>query len=110
MNYLKKLNILPLYSQYIFYILLFVVLNRGLFKTNSDVHNFNTRPNFDLHFPIARLTVFKKGVCYSGIKMYNHLPLTFMQLSYDVNKTKSAVNRFLLINSAYSLQENFRWK
>jgi len=99
MNYLKKLNILPFYSQYIFYILPFVVQNRGLFKTNSDVHNFNTRSNFDLYFPIAKLTVFKKGVCYSGIKIYNHLPLTFRQLSYDVNKSKSAVKRFLLINS-----------
>jgi len=93
---LKKLNILTLYSQYIFYVLLFVVQNRGLFKTNSDAHNFNTRSNFDLHFPTVKLTVFQKEVSYSGIKIYNHLPLTLKQLSHDVNKSKAAAKRFLL--------------
>ena len=70
----KKLYILPFYSQYIFSILLFVVRNRGLFRTNSDVHNFNIRTNFDLHSPTANLTLFQKRICYSGIKMYKHLP------------------------------------
>jgi hypothetical protein len=58
----KKLNIIPLYSQYIFYMLVFIVQNRGLFKTNANVHNFNTRSNFDLNFPTVKLTVFQKGV------------------------------------------------
>jgi hypothetical protein len=50
---LKKLCILPLHSQYIFSILLFVVKNRGLFKTNFDVHKFNTRFNYDLNLLTA---------------------------------------------------------
>ena len=66
---LKKLCILPLHYQYIFSILLFVVKNRALFKTNFDVHKFNTRSNYDLHLPTAKLTIFQKGVCYSGIKI-----------------------------------------
>ena len=82
----KKLNILPLHSQYIFSILLFVVKNRGLFKTNSDVHNFDTRSNFDLHLSTVKLTVFQKGVCYSGIKIYKHLPLTLKQLKISSYK------------------------
>jgi hypothetical protein len=89
---------------------LFVVQNRVLFKTNSDIHYFNTRSNFDLHLPAAKLTVLQKGVCYSGIKIYNHLPLTLKQLSYDVNKSKIAVKRFLLTNSIYFMQEYFGWK
>jgi hypothetical protein len=36
------------------------VKNRGLFKTNFDVHKFNTRSNYDLHLPTAKLTVFQK--------------------------------------------------
>jgi hypothetical protein len=38
----KNLYILPLQSQYIFCLLMFLVKNRDFFKTNSEVHNFNT--------------------------------------------------------------------
>lgn len=57
----KTLYILPLHSQNIFSVLLFVK-NRDLFKTNSYVHNFNTRSNYDLLLPAAKLTIFQKGV------------------------------------------------
>jgi len=77
----KKLFILPLHSQYIFSVLLFVFKNRGLFKTNSDVHNFSTRSNYDLHHPTAKLTIFQKGVCFSGTTFFNHLSITLRQLS-----------------------------
>jgi hypothetical protein len=70
---IKKLYILPFHSQCLFSILFFVVKNRDLFKTNFDVHNFNTRSNYDLHHPTMKLIVFQKGVCYSGLKIYNHL-------------------------------------
>jgi hypothetical protein len=93
---LKKLYICPFYSQYIFSILLFVVRNRGSFKTNSDVHNLNTRTNYDLHSPTVNLTLFQKGVCYLGIKIYNHLPLNLKKLSCDISKFKSALKTFLL--------------
>jgi hypothetical protein len=62
----KKLNILPLQSQYLLTLLMFVVKNKELFKMNSDVHNFNTRSSYDLHLPTANLTVFQKGVWYSA--------------------------------------------
>jgi hypothetical protein len=106
----KKLCILLLHSQYIFSILLFVVKNRGLFKTNSDVHKFNTWTNYDLHLPTAKLTVYQKEVYYSGIKIYNHLSLHLKQLSYAIKKFKSALKRFLLTNSFYTLDEYYSWK
>jgi hypothetical protein len=95
-NLFKKLHILPLQSQYIFSLLTFVVKNKDFFKTNSDVHSFNTRTNHDLHVPVAKLTVFQKGVWYSGIKIYNHLPPALKQLSHDIPKFKTALKRFLL--------------
>jgi hypothetical protein len=52
---LKKLGILPLQSQYIFSLLMCVVKNKDFFKTNSDIHSFNTRFNHDLHIPVANL-------------------------------------------------------
>jgi hypothetical protein len=74
---------------------MFVVNNKDFFKTNSDVHTLNTRFNQDLHFPVANLTVFQKGVWYSGIKLYNHLPSTLKQLSHDTSKFRVALKNFL---------------
>jgi hypothetical protein len=76
----------------------------------SDVHSFNTRSNHDLHIPVANLTVFQKGVWYSGIKIYNHLPPALKQLSHDIPKFKVALKRFLLANSFYTLEEYYSWK
>ena len=64
----KKLHVLPLQSQYIFSLLMFVVKNKNFFKTNSEVHKFTTRYNCDLHIPIANLTLFQHGVCTLVLK------------------------------------------
>jgi hypothetical protein len=106
----KKLCILPLQSQYIFSLLIFVVKNKDSIKTNSDIHSFNVRSNHDLPIPVANLAVFQKGVWYSGIKVYNHLPPTLKQLSHDVLKFKMALKRFLLAKSFYTLDEYYSWK
>jgi hypothetical protein len=79
-------------------------------KTNSDIHSFNTRFNHDLHIPEANLAVFQKGVWYSGLKVYSHLPPTLKQLTHDVFKFKTALKGFLLANSFYTLDEYYRWK
>jgi hypothetical protein len=63
-----------------------------------DICSFNTGSNYDLHFPVANLAVFQKGVLYSGIKVYNHHPPTLKQLSHDVFKFKTALKRFILAN------------
>jgi hypothetical protein len=108
-EFFKKWYIIPLYSQYIFSRLLFIVKNRPLFNINPDLHNFNTRTSHDLHPPTVNLTSFQKGVCYLGVKIYNHLPSALKQLSYDINKFKTALRSFLLANSFYSLEEYFNW-
>ena len=41
----KILGILPLMSQYIFSLLLFIVNNKALFQINSEIHSINTRNN-----------------------------------------------------------------
>jgi len=72
--------------------------------------SFNTRFNHDLQIPVANLTVFQKGVWYSSIKIYNHLPPTLKQLSDDISKFKAALKRFLFTNSFYILEEYYSWK
>jgi hypothetical protein len=53
---LKKLNILSLWSEYIFSLLLFVVKNINMFKFNSRLHTINTRHCSHLYLPSANLS------------------------------------------------------
>jgi hypothetical protein len=69
-----NLKILPLPSQYILGLLLFVVKNRELFSTNNELHPFGTRQHQNLHQPSANLTKYQSGGYYMGIKLYNSLP------------------------------------
>jgi hypothetical protein len=68
----KKLQILPLPSQYISSLLVFVNKNRSCFISNSEIHDINTRHNHNLHLPSTNLTLVQKGVLFSGSKIYNH--------------------------------------
>jgi hypothetical protein len=106
----KKLSVLPLQSQYIFSLLMFIVKNKEFFKTNLEVHRFNRRANHDLYIPVANLSIFRKGVCYFGTKLFNHLPLTLKQLSNDIPKFRASLKRFLLTNSFYTVEEYYCWK
>jgi hypothetical protein len=101
----KELHILTLHSQYVFSLLMFVIKNRYLLKSNSDVHNLSTWYNSDLHLPAASLTIFQTGDFYSGIKMYNHFPQTLKELSYDVRWFRLALKRILLQKTFSSLEE-----
>ena len=103
----KELNILPLQSQYIFSILLFVTKNKDQFLSNSQVHQINTRQITNLYVPAANLAIYRKSVYYSGIKIYNHLPTAIKDLSGDKNKFKLTLKKYLLHNFFYRLEEYF---
>ena len=91
---LKKLNIIPLHSQYIFSLLLFVVENVNMFKSNSLVHSINTRHCSDVYQPSSHLSKVQKGVYHTGIKAFNCLPPRIKSLSSDMRKFKSALKKF----------------
>ena len=92
----KELNIPPVQSQYIFSIILFVNKNKDQFLSNSHVHKTNTRQTPSLYQPSANLTIYQKGVYYSGIKIYNHPPTAIKDLSGDKNKFKLALKKISL--------------
>jgi len=87
----KELNILPIESQYIFSIILFVTKNKYQFLFNSQVYELNKRQTSNLYLPTTNLTIYQKGVYYSGIKIYNHLPTVIKDSSGDKNKFKLAI-------------------
>jgi hypothetical protein len=103
-------RILPLQSQYIYSRLLFVINNRQHFKINSDIHNINTRNNLNFHYPKARLSVYRKGALYTGIKLFNRLPDPLKQMLHDPQQFQTALKDFLYVQSFYSMDEYFRYK
>jgi hypothetical protein len=105
-EYFRKLKILPLQSQYIYLLLLVEINNRQHFKININIHNMSN--NIDLHYPQSHLTVYHKGVHYTGIKVFNRLPVLIKQLSHDLKQFKMALKGFLYLHSFYSLDEYFK--
>jgi hypothetical protein len=83
-EFFKTLNILPLASQYIISLALFTVANKSLFRLSSEIHNFNTRNNFNFFQVTIHLTMFHKGPTYAGVKIYeyNHLPAEIKSLKH----------------------------
>jgi hypothetical protein len=96
----KKFQILPLTSQYILSLLVFVVENKNIFLTNNENHNLDTRQKNNLHLPQANLTTYQKGAYYSGIKIYNKLPL-------QVKCVAGNQKQFSHTYSFYTMEEYF---
>lgn len=73
--------------------------------SNSDIHSINTRhitgPN------CVKINYISKGVCYFGIKVFNHLPPGLEILSNELKQFRLALKQFLHIKSYYSLDESF---
>ena len=83
-NLFKKLQILPLTSQYMLSLLMFVVQNKNLFLTNNKNHNLDTKQRNHLCFPQANLTIYQKGAYYLGIKIFNNLPLEMLLVTQKI--------------------------
>ena len=105
----QRLEILPLYSQYIFSISMFVVKNKHLYNTNNQIHSFHTRHKTNLHQPIANLTKYQKGVYYSGVKIFNNLPKEIKDLTNQTAPFRNSLKRFLLLNCFYNREEYFNY-
>jgi len=91
-----------------FPLLVFVAKDRGLFQSNSEIHNLNTRFNHSLHLPSTNLTLVQKAVLYSGSKIYNHLPSNIKVLSHDTKLFKSTLKSYLIEHTFHSLDEFYR--
>ena len=109
-KFFKILNILPLASQYIFSLALFVIANKTWFRQNSEIHSFNTRNNSNFFQQTTHLTMFHKSPAYAGVKIYNHLPDNIKVLACDIKSFKRALKKYLYEHSFYSVDEFFKYK
>ena len=103
----KQLNILPLQSQYILSVLIFINKNRDPFISNLEMHGISTRFNSDLHLPLTILTLCQKGFFYSGSRIFNQLLPNIKDLFNNRKRFTSAVKKYLLENCYCTLEEYF---
>jgi hypothetical protein len=106
----KNMEIMTLYSQYIYSLVLYTVNNKHVFDTNKEIHNYKTRNNNNLHLPLANLSKFNKGAYISWIKVLNHLPQYIKALINNQTCFKSTSKRFLYHHSFYSINKYYEYK
>ena len=106
----KSMRINTLYSQYIYSLILFVVNNKYIFATNSEIHKHNTRNKYDRHPSLSDLEKFKKRPCISGIKAYNHLPQYLKTLDHNSSSFRSSLKSFMHQHAFYSVEEYYEYK
>src|SRR5215510_8062302 len=94
-NLFRKLKILPLASQYIYLLMLFVVKNSNYFMSNSDNRSKSTRQSLNFYQPNTNLSLFQKGVYCMGIKVFNTLPRHIKELSSNFRDFEINMKKFL---------------
>ena len=105
-NLFKKLQILPLTSQNMLSLLMFVVQNKYLFSTRIANHNIDTRQRNNVYLPQADLTIYQKGTYYLRIKIFNNLPLEIKNVACNQKKFKIALKKFICPFSFYTMEED----
>jgi len=109
-NLFRSLEILPLVSQYILSLMLFVVKNKNFFPLNSENHAKSTRTFNNFYQPITKLAIYERAVHYVGIKIFSNLPPYLKDISNDVREFENCLKRFLIIHSFYSIEEYLQYK
>ena len=102
----KNMQIMILYSQYIFLLILFTVKNKPLFTPNSEIHKYKTRNNTNLHLPTVNITKYYKGPYISGLKAFNHLPRHIKRLANDMKSFKTSLKRDFYIITLFTQLKN----
>ena len=89
-----NLEILPLPSQYILSLLMFVIRNKIQFQVNSEIYQINTRQQAKLHQTSVNATKHQKGVNCIGVKVFNMLNFYIKTESNNPNKFKAVLQEY----------------
>ena len=101
----QSLRALTITSQYILFLMNFLLQNQEKFTSSTEVHNINTRNRLKLHKPISNLTLYQKGVYYMSIRIFNKLPDCIARLVENKWCFISTLRQYLVSKSFYSLEE-----
>jgi len=94
-EHFRTLKILPLQSQYILSLLIFVIDNKDHFKRNFEVHHINTRNKLSLHQPLSNPSICQKVAYCTAIRVFNSLPPQIRKLSHNRQHYKRIWKNFL---------------
>ena len=83
---------------------MFAVQNKTLFSTSTENHNTDTRQRNNLYLPQVNLTIYQKAAYYSGIKIFNNLPLEIKNVASNQKKFKIA------LKNIYTVIHFIQWK
>jgi hypothetical protein len=87
--------------------MLFVAKNRDCFVAKRKCHGINTRQIVNLHLFQVNLTMYRKGVYHSAVKIFNSLPLKLKEISDNPKKFKLMLKEFLCSHYFYTVNEFF---
>ena len=82
-------------------ILNFINSNENNFRTNSFLHNINTKNKHHLHRPNANLPFFPKSTFFADIRIFNNLRPSVTILKNH----KGAVRKYLHVHCCYCVHE-----
>ena len=99
-----KLGLLTAVNLYIFNLLLFVMNNMEVISQVPVNHAYSTRNKNSFVRPLKHHTsIYEKSVSYSGLKLFNMLPIEIRSLK--IIHFKYRIKKFLLNNPMYSINE-----
>jgi hypothetical protein len=107
-EHFRDMNILPLRSQYMYSLMMFVITNGEIFDTNRDCYEIDTRQNMNIHMYQFDLAKYGNGVYHMAVRIYNGLPNKLNIISNNPNKFKASLKEFLHLSSYYTLGEFFK--
>jgi hypothetical protein len=84
-EHFRDMNILPLRLQHMCSLTLFAIKNRGIFATNRDCYETDTRQNMNIHMYQVNLAKYGKGVHHMAVRIYR-LPNKLKIISNNSNK------------------------
>ena len=87
--------------------MLFAVKNPHIYQTNSTVQFMNTRQQNKLHVPSVRLHSMHRGVHYTTIKIFKHLPQNIFKFHNNLHIFKILLRDHLVKMTFVSLRDFF---
>jgi hypothetical protein len=88
--------------------MIFAIKNRGIFNTNRDCYEIDTRQPMHIQMDQVNLAKYGKGVQHMAVRIYNGLPNKLKIISNNSNKFKANLKECLHLNSYYTLDEFFK--
>jgi hypothetical protein len=77
------------------------------FHHKLDTHNLKTRQSNNLYLPTSTLTLYQKGVYFTGVKLFNKLPHEIKETAVSPKQFKVSLRRYLVTHCFYDLEEYY---